>query len=224
MKLKINNKLSFWLDIGLNLIIIVGLVFLIRTFIVSPFQVYGSSMCDSFNFIDNKCQNGYGEYIIVNKFGYQNFFGWQVGLPQRGDVVIFHPPGNNREFFIKRVIGLPEETVKIKDNKIFIFNDEYPQGVQLEEDYLNSKNKDNTRPREAGDVFEVPENSFFVLGDNRLGSSDSRSCFRENVSQGNCGENGNSPYLPMNHIEGKALFVLWPLNKLAIVSNPTYNQ
>ena len=217
------KKLAFWLDIALNLIIIVGLVVIIRSFLISPFQVFGSSMCDTFNYFDGQCQNGYGEYIIVNKFGYLNIFGWKIGSPERGDVIIFHPPHNDQEFFIKRVIGLPGETVKIKDRKVHIVNDEHPDGMVQEEPYLNSRNTNNTKPREAGDVFEIPDDNYFVLGDNRLGSSDSRSCFKESVSQGKCGENGNSPYLTLDHIEGKALLVLWPLSSLSIVSDPLYN-
>lgn len=179
-------------------------------------------MCDTFNYFDGSCNTGYGEYIIVNKFGYQNFLGWQVGLPQRGDVIVFHPPHNDTEFFIKRIIGLPGETVKIIDNKIFIFNSEFPDGFELDEIYLNARNEDNTVPREAGSNFEIPEDSYFVLGDNRTGSSDSRSCFKERISQGKCGENNNSPYLTLDHIEGKAAVVLWPFTKLSVVKNPEY--
>lgn len=217
-----SNQLAFWLDIALNIIIIVGLVFIIRTFVISPFQVFGSSMCDTFNFFDGKCNNGYGEYIIVNKFGYQNFGGWQVGTPQRGDVVVFHPPHNDQEFFIKRIIGLPGETIKLEDKKVVVYNDEHPNGYEIDESYLNERNTDNTKPREAGSVFEVPDESYFVLGDNRVGSSDSRSCFKESISQGKCGENGNSPYLTLDHIEGKAMLVLWPLNHISTVKNPEY--
>lgn len=217
-----SNQLAFWLDIALNLIIIVGMVFIIRTFVISPFQVFGSSMCDTFNFFDGKCNSGYGEYIIVNKFGYQNILTWQVGTPQRGDVIVFHPPHNDQEFFIKRIIGLPGETVKLEESKVVIYNTEHPDGFEISEPYLNSRNAGNTKPREAGSVFEVPEKNYFVLGDNRVGSSDSRSCFKESISQGKCGENGNSPYLTMDHIEGKAMLVLWPLNHISIVQNPEY--
>lgn len=91
---KHQTTILFGFDILLNLIIIASMVFLIRTFLISPFQVYGPSMCDTMNNIDNVCQHGYGEYIIVNKFGYQSFPGWQVGLPKRGDIVVFHPPIN----------------------------------------------------------------------------------------------------------------------------------
>lgn len=218
-------SLAFWIDLLLNLVLIVGIVLLIRTFIVSPFQVFGPSMCDTFNYLDDKCQSGYGEYIIVNKFGYQNFFGWQVGLPQRGDVIVFHPPHNKEEYFIKRVIGLPGETVKLIDGEVYIYNKEHPNGFKLEEPYLNSKNRNNTQPTVYGDrktVFEIPEGHYFALGDNRSQSSDARSCFKDGSSQGACGENGNNWYLTLQNIEGKAAIALWPLDKIHVIQTPTY--
>src|SRR4051794_23125522 len=83
---------AFIIDIIVNIVVIIALVFIIRTYLISPFQVYGPSMCDTLNFLDNECDHGYGEYIIVNKAVYQNFFGWQVGTPQRGDIIVFRPP------------------------------------------------------------------------------------------------------------------------------------
>lgn len=219
---KKEGALAAWLDIILNLIIIVGLVIIIRTYIISPFQVFGPSMCDSFNYFDGKCQHSYGEYIIVNKIGYLNILGWQVGTPQRGDVIVFHPPHNDEEFFIKRVIGLPGETIKLKDGEVYLYNSEHPEGFRLNEPYLNAKNKGNTEIRDAGDTFNVPEGSYLAFGDNRTGSSDARTCFNENISQGRCGENSNSAYLTLDHIEGKAMVVLWPLSKISVVPNPIY--
>jgi signal peptidase I len=212
----------FWLDVLLNVIIIVALVFMIRTYIISPFQVYGPSMCDTFNFFDGQCQRQYGEYLIVNKFGYQSFGGFTIGLPKRGDVVVFHPPANNDEFFIKRVIGLPGETVKLKDGKVFIYNQDNPDGFELNEPYLNDTNRGNTQPLLAGKtVFEIPEAAYFVLGDNRIASTDSRICFKETIGGTACSKD-SSPYLTMDHIEGKAWLVLWPLNKLAVIQDPVY--
>lgn len=218
------EQIAFWLDIALNLIIIVGLVFVIRSYFISPFQVYGPSMCNTLNFIDNNCQRGYGEYLIVNKFVYQNFFGWQVGLPQRGDVIVFHPPMNNEEFFIKRVIGLPGETVKIIDGKIYIFNETNPDGYELDETYLSESNQGNTKPLlDNIRTFEVPADQYFVLGDNRQQSSDSRSCFIESYNGDKCGENGATPFLTVPHIEGKAALVLWPIQKLSTIKTPDYS-
>lgn len=212
----------FWFDIALNLIIIIGLVFLIRTFIISPFQVFGPSMCNTFNFYNGECQKSYGEYIIVNKFGYQNFIGWQVGLPERGDVIVFHPPRNNNEFFIKRIIGLPGETIELKDGYVYIKDTESQTSYRLEEEYLNSENLGNTHPRGGPTIFEIPENSYLALGDNRLKSSDARSCFADSFTSGKCGEDGNTPYLTLNHMEGKAMVVLWPLDRISLVSSPLY--
>jgi signal peptidase I len=209
----------FWLDVLLNIIIIVALVFIIRTYFISPFQVYGPSMCNTFNFFDNKCKNDYGEYLIVNKFSYQNFFGWQVGLPQRGDIIVFHPPGNESEFYIKRIIGLPGETLKLKNGNVFIYNKDHPEGFELNEPYLSKENKGNTvQMRGDKTIFEIPEKGYFAMGDNRQHSTDSRICFQDTACA-----NGQSFYLTMDHIEGKAWLVLWPLNKLAIQQNPSYN-
>jgi signal peptidase I len=223
------KKRSFFtafLDLVLNLAIIVGLVLIIRTFIISPFQVFGPSMCDTFNNFFNKCGDSFGEYLIVNKFGYQNFFGWQIGLPGRGDIVIFHPPHNEGEFFIKRIIGLPGETVKLIDGDVYILNDENPKGFILDEPYLNTENNHNTKNDTIPDmtVFEVPEESYLVFGDNRLHSSDSRSCFAETNSTKACEQEGKSPYLTLDHIEGKAWIILWPFNRMSFIEDPVYSS
>lgn len=220
---KHKETVLFMLDVLLNIVIIAALVYIIRSYLISPFQVYGPSMCDTLNFINNKCEHAYGEYIIVNKVGYQNFLGWKVGEPQRGDVVIFHPPKNSGEFFIKRIIGLPGETVELKNGEVYVKNSAHPQGVKLEEPYLNATNKGNTRPyRPDNTVFEIPEGSYFVMGDNRIASSDSRSCFKENITSGDCGQNGNTPYIKPSSIEGKAWLVLWPIANLEIVKSANY--
>jgi signal peptidase I len=219
------NKIpiTFWLDIVLNIAIIVALVLVIRTFFISPFQVFGPSMCDTLNNIDNKCMKGYGEYIIINKFGYQNIIGWQVGTPKRGDIIVFHPPHNKEEYFIKRVIGLPGETVKLIDGYVYIFNEQSKEGFKLDEPYLNDSNKGNTHPYIKDlNTFEVPEANYFVMGDNRLYSSDSRHCFRESLSDNNCGKDPLAPFLPRPNIEGKAWIILWPLSKISAISDPTY--
>lgn len=215
--------LFFGVEIILNIVIIVGLVFVIRTFIVSPFQVYGPSMCDTLNYINDQCERGYGEYIIVNKAVYQNFLGWQVGVPKRGDIIVFHPPHNEKEFYIKRIIGLGGETVKLKDGYVYIYNKEHPQGIKLNETYLNSSNQGNTRPyREENTVFEVPSGQYFVLGDNRVQSSDSRSCFKESQLGQDCHDPGTTAYLKPDHIEGKAWLVLWPLTKIGAIADMDY--
>ena len=218
--------MSFWLDIILNIAIIVALVVIIRSFVISPFQVYGQSMCDTLNNIEDTCVKGYGEYIIINKFGYLNIFGWKVGEPRRGDIIVFHPPHNENEFFIKRVIGLPGETVKLQDGDVYILNDQYKEGVRLKEPYLNASNQGNTHPKIMGisnsAAYEVPAGHYFVMGDNRQYSSDSRECFRESIADNNCGKDPDAYYLPAGNIEGKAWLILWPLFKIGAINDPSY--
>ncbi len=204
------KKLLLAADISLNVIIVVVLVVLMRTFIMTPFQVYGISMCNTLNYINDKCQDGYGDYIIINKSSYLRLPGWTVGTPQRGDIIVFRPPHNNHEFYIKRVIGLPGETVKLIDGYVYIFSDKYPQGIKLDEPYLSDDNNGSTFATGGINEFTVPADQYFVLGDNRKRSSDSRLCFKESSASPNCGEKGASSFLTMDNIEGKAALVLWP--------------
>lgn len=209
-------------DLALNLIIVIFFVFIVRTFIMSPFQVYGISMCNTLNFQDNKCHDGFGDYIIINKSTYLNLFGWQAGTPQRGDIIVFRPPQNNNEFYIKRVIGLPGESVKLIDGFVYLFNDENPQGIKLDEPYLNEENLGHTFATGGISEFTIPEDRYFVLGDNRERSSDSRLCFKESPGSPGCETNGITPFLQLSNIEGKAAVVLWPQPR--ILSTHQYEE
>lgn len=214
--------ITFILDLALNLLIVFGLVYIIQTFIASPFKVYGPSMCDTLNNIEDTCMTGYGEYIIVNKLIYKDFFGWSLSEPERGDIIVFHPPHTNKQFYIKRIIGVPGDTVKLIDGNVYIFNDEYPTGRQLKEDYLNADNAGNTNPSTSNRVttFTVGEDEYFVLGDNRMQSVDSRSCFRDPFQGGCRGE--EAYFLPKENISGKAWVVLWPLNYIRTIEETNY--
>jgi signal peptidase I len=218
---KQSKLITFILDLALNLIIVFGLVFLIQTFIASPFKVFGPSMCDTLNNLNGECHQGYGEYIIVNKLVYKDFFGWSISDPDRGDIIVFHPPGNEGEFYIKRIIGIKGDTIKLIDGKVFLFNDEYETGYELPEPYLNETNAENTLPStNRVTTFTVPEDKFFVMGDNRVASTDSRSCFRD-AFQGGC--RGEEAYfLPRENIEGRAWVVLWPLSGIRLIDKADY--
>ena len=178
-------------------------------------------MCNTLNYIEEECQHGYGEYIIVNKLVYKDLFGWSLSEPTRGDIVVFHPPHTDKDFFIKRIIGVPGDTIKLIDGKVFLFNSEYETGHELPENYLNKENTDNTIPStNRVTTFDVPEDFYFVLGDNRNHSTDSRSCFRD-AFQGGCrGEEGY--FLPRDHVEGRAWVVLWPFNKIRMIEKIDY--
>src|SRR3989338_9309614 len=87
-------------DVTLNIVIIVAIVGIIRTFVVSPFQIEGNSMVDT---LEHK------EYIVINKFRYL------FGTPNRGDIVVFIPPTDDSKYYVKRVLGLPGDTIIIRD-------------------------------------------------------------------------------------------------------------
>ena len=125
----------------------------IRMFVAQPFIVSGASMDDTF-------ENG--QYLIVDQLSYY------LHEPDRGDVVIFRYPKDPSKFFIKRVIGLPGDTVTIEDATVTIKNEEYPTGLILDEPYVTSM-------AVAAPLTEVlGPREYFVMGDNRDFSSDSR--------------------------------------------------
>lgn len=136
-------------------IIAILIVIPIRMFIAQPFIVSGASM-------DNTFHNG--QYLIVDQVTYY------FEDPARGDVIVFRYPRDPSKFFIKRIIGLPGDTVKITDGRITISNDENPEGFTLSEPYV----KEVMEP--APPFTEtLGDREYFVMGDNRNQSSDSRS-------------------------------------------------
>ncbi|PKO12503.1 MAG: signal peptidase I [Chloroflexi bacterium HGW-Chloroflexi-10] len=126
-----------------------------------------------------------GELLLVNKLAYQ------LGEPHRGDVMVFHYPGNPSEDYIKRVIGLPGDEVRIEGGMVYV------NGSLLDEPYIAA-------PPSYPGVWAVPEDSFFVLGDNRNQSSDSHSW----------------GFVPLENIVGKALVVYWPLDQIKTLYHP----
>ncbi len=206
-----NKNMKAFREIVVDAIVIVGLVFLIRTFVISPYQVEGSSMCPTFNYENDICESDLGEYLIVSKIHYI------LGNPERGDIVVFRPPNlpKNREeeFFIKRVIGIPGDTIVIKSGDVFV-NDQ-----KLEEPYL--KGKKTYMPNDEVGTFQVPEGKYFVMGDNRSNSTDSRVCFRDNVI-GAC-KGGRTPFVTKEIMEGKSILTLFPFHRIGFLKNPTYD-
>lgn len=125
----------------------------IRMFIAQPFIVSGASMEETFHS---------GEYLIVDQASYY------FHAPARGDVVIFRYPRDPSKFFIKRVIGVPGDTITITGNDVRISNEENPDGFILDETYIKSMEKGTTLTE------QLSEGEYFVMGDNRDQSSDSR--------------------------------------------------
>ena len=134
-------------------VIALAIVIPVRMFIAQPFVVNGDSMFPTFH---NK------EYLIVDEISYI------VRNPARGEVTIFRYPNDPSRFFIKRIIGMPNETIEIKNGVVKIINKENPDGFILEEPYLNEKFT-------TTETFTTGNDQYFVMGDNRNRSSDSRS-------------------------------------------------
>lgn len=176
--------LYFIYDLLKTGIIVFLIAFCLRYFAVQPFIVDGQSMEP--NFKNN-------EYLLAEKISYI------VGEPSRGDVVIFRYPGNTSVNYIKRVIGLPGETVRIVDSKITIINTEHPSGVVLNESYIPSGTLTLT-PDVKTYEKTLGANEYFVLGDNREHSSDSR-------------EWG---VLPKANIIGRAWLTVFPLDMFGV--------
>ena len=170
----------------------------IRIFLFQPFFVQGASMDK--NFAD-------GDYLIVNELGYKqtdvNPFGvahlFTVSTFRdlsRGDVVVFRYPLDTTQFFIKRVIGLPGETVKIAGGKVTIINAQHPDGFVLDE----SKYLPSSVITSGSLTYTLNDQQYFVMGDNREFSHDSRAF---------------GP-VPKDDVIGKVLVRAWPFSKAAI--------
>jgi signal peptidase I len=210
---------KFLLDILIDAVVVVVLVVLIRVFLFAPFQVNGQSMCNTFNYYDGECLSGDGEFVLTSRLSTWDLFGWSPTDIQRGDVVIFAAPySEDGDYYIKRVIGLPGDTVKIEDGLVYVA-DENGKFIELDEPYLNSENAGNTQPyRVSSQIFEVPEDDYFVLGDNRTKSNDSRRCFQQTGCSGN-----TSPYLEMDRIEGEVKMVIYPFSHVHFVKTYSYS-
>jgi len=210
------KKILMWiLDLGINVIVIFILVMVMQKWIVAPFDVYGPSMCNTLNFLNNQCQSAYGDKIILNEAGYL------FGSPERGDIVVFKPTKDSEKYFIKRVIGLPGETVSLKDGKVYVTSVD-GKTFELIEGYLNDKNKNNTQPFFNDlDTFKVSEGHYFLMGDNRWESTDGRSCFASTISS-ECRKNPDKTLVDRKDIRGKAVLVWWPVSEMRILHNPTY--
>ena len=169
--------MSLWRDIVTLILLIVLVVVPIRIFIAQPFIVDGESMYPTF-------QNG--NYLIVDEISYH------FEKPKRGDVIVFRYPGNPSIFYIKRIIGLPGETVIIKNGTVTIRE---PDGSSrtLNEPFISARDKSYNM------TDALTNTQYFVMGDNRPRSSDSRVW---------------GP-LPARNIIGRVLFRLAPFNEVS---------
>lgn len=183
------SKFKKFLEDGWDLlkfaIIALAVVIPIRMWIAQPFVVSGESMSPTF---DN------GQYLIVDEISYI------LGTAHRGDVVIFRYPGDTKRFFIKRIIGLPNEKITIANGEVTITNQDHPDGFKMTEPYINEKEF-------AGGEYTTKADEYFVMGDNRNRSSDSRTW----------------GVLPQKLMIGKAFLRLLPVSTISYLPG-NYNQ
>lgn len=147
-----SNNLHFWKELVKLVMLALIIVVPFRIFIAQPFIVDGASMDPTFED---------GEYLIVDELSYR------FREPNRGEVLIFKYPKDPEKYFIKRIIGLPGEKLSIENGAVMIFNDEHPEGLALVEPYVVLEKNENGS-------FTLGEGEYFVMGDNRLQSADSR--------------------------------------------------
>jgi signal peptidase I len=164
----------------LETILLAGIIFLVLNTTTGRFQVRGSSMEPTLED---------GQYMVVSKVVY-----W-IHSPERGDVIVFHPPNDPSEDYIKRIIGLPGEQVRIESGTVLA------DGVPLEEPYIAS-------PGLYSGVWDLGEGEYFVLGDNRRNSSDSHAW----------------GVFPEEDIIGKAWLCYWPPEKWGLVEHNAFSQ
>lgn len=184
---------GFLIEIIQILIIVVVLSVIIRSYIVQPFYIIGSSMEPTL----------YEQNILlIDQLSYR------FSDPQRGDVVVIHPPRDTRDY-IKRIIGTPGDKVEIDNQGHVLIND-----IILEENYLSEANKKT----EGTLTLTLQDNEYFLLGDNRQVSNDSRGGINDLTGE------ADSPWtIGKEDIIGKAIIRWWPLNDFNLIGRPEYS-
>jgi signal peptidase I len=170
-------------------VISLAIILPVRYYLIQPFYVRGASMEPNFH---------NHEYLIVDQISYR------FRQPERGEVIVFRYPRNPQEYFIKRVIALPNESIEIINGDVYIYNELNPDGVLIDEPYLDDNYLSNYNSEEK---IILSANEYYVLGDNRGSSMDSRS------------------FGPLNEkfITGKVLLRGLPVNRATIFNHlPTY--
>jgi len=180
------NALTFIWEVAKLIIIALVIVLPIRYLLFQPFFVKGQSMEPSFED---------GDYLIIDELSYK------LRDPARGEVIVFKYPNDPSQRYIKRIIGLPGETIEIQNGKVAIYS-EGAGTVLKESEYLPESTFTN------GDLrITLTENEYFVMGDNRSASSDSR----------------RWGTLPENFIIGQVFLRAWPVSASAKISAPLYS-
>lgn len=169
-----SNKKSFLVEILQSLAVAALLAFIIHTFIMQNFRIPSASMDPTLQVQD---------YIFASKLSYR------INEPERGDIIVFKYPKDTTRYFVKRLIAVGGETVALRGSKLYI------DGQHVSEAYLPQ----GLRYADYGPV-DVPPGNYFMLGDNRNNSSDSR----------------DWGFVPKNLIVGKEIFIYWPPTRIGV--------
>lgn len=177
---------AFFLDILEVVVFAIAIFLFVYLLVLQPHKIKGASMEPNFP---------NGEYLLTDKLTYR------FREPERGEVIVFEAPATDGEEFIKRIIGLPGESLSIREGKIFI------NGSRLVENYLSDTLQTNPGAfMKAGKEIIVPPDNFIVLGDNRPSSSDSRTW----------------GYVSKDKITGRTWIIYWPPPAVGLVEHVTY--
>ena len=187
---KWRSVLEFVVELVRVTVICAVIIISVRWFLFQPFYVNGSSMEP--NFYD-------GEYLIIYQLPYRfpNQFD-RFTEENRGQTLIFRPPNALDQFYIKRLIGLPGEEVEIKEGKVIVYNDHFPDGFQLEEHYIPFGMQTLT---DSHDRVRIGQDEIFVLGDNRTRSLDSR----------------RIGAVPIKNVVGRPVIRGWPITRVGVI-------
>ncbi len=171
-----------WKNWGEPFLVAAILAFAIRTFLLGPYKIPTGSM--RMTFLE-------GDRIFVDKVSYR------FHPPERGDIIVFKYPLDKKKDFVKRLVGLPGDKIKIDAGKLIVNGKEMDNPPFSEHYYYN---RNDWQYGKEGQLIEVPEKSYFTLGDNSAQSSDSRYW----------------GFVPEKNMVGKAFFIWWPLNRVKI--------
>jgi len=175
----------FFLEVIKVVVLAAITIIVVRSFLFKPFVVEGQSMEP--NYYER-------EYLLIDELSYH------LRDPHRGEVVVLRAPVIQKEYYLKRVIGLPGEKIKIENNKVIIYNDGFPQGKVVQESYLDEST--------TGSIsVQLGPDEYFVMGDNRNESYDSR----------------KFGAVQKNSIVGRTWVRGYPFDRITVFKAPTYN-
>ncbi len=184
---------NFFIDTVETVVIALSIFVVIYLLAFQPHEIKGQSMNGIAGFHD-------GQYLLTDKLTYR------FREPQRGEVIVFKYPLNKSIDYIKRVIGIPGDKIMLKQNKVYLYTPNCPEGVIIDQsEFLAPTVK--TDPKtflKEGVIVTIPEDNYFVMGDNRPHSSDSRTW----------------GFVERKDIIGRSLVRYWPPNEIGLIQHP----